>query len=116
MKKIENYRPIHLTFISRTCEYTKLYFGEQIGKKTQISSIWHCTEELTGYSVLAYIEEVLAAVDSGNFATAAYFNFVEAFDSVPQSRLIKTLSKQGRDQDFSHFLYSILLTELKMCV
>ena len=50
--------------------------------------------------LIAYIEEVFVAVDSGYFETAAYFDFVKFFCSVPHPRLITKLYKFGLIQDF----------------
>ena len=53
---------------------------------------------------ISYIEEVLAAVDSGNFTAAGYFDIAQYFDSFPHSSLITKISKYGLDEDFVNFL------------
>ena len=57
---------------------------------------------------VVYIEEVLTAVDSGNFTAADSFDYAKVLDSVRHSSLIKTLCEFGMHQDFGKLISSFV--------
>ena len=63
----------------------------------------------------SYLEEILAAVDSGNNTVASYFDLFRDFDSFPHSKLITKLSKFSLNQDFVNFFHLISLTSINVC-
>ena len=85
LNKIQNHRPIFI--MSPLClalerELSNLLANKFVTSFNSAQSGFAPKKSLVT-QLMAYIEKVLAAVDSADFRAAAYFDFDKVFDAVP---------------------------------